>query len=152
MTKEVRDILGPDRDSEFLQSFVRIDLKAEPEQHGPKYLQKPSLPKQLSDKSDIYDRMHMVQKSPATLARDRQNKFRQGFEEVYTDKDRAAAVSAGSYDIKQSLSLKRLKDQSEALQLPTEVEPGTLIALGNREIKTKKYDSALSFYNKATFL
>ncbi len=52
MTK-VRDILGPDRDSEFLQSFVRVGLKADEEGDTPYKSvytqQKPDLQKQLSD-------------------------------------------------------------------------------------------------------
>lgn len=51
MTK-VRDILGPDRDSEFLQSFVRVGLKADEEGDQPYKSvytqQKPDLAKQIS--------------------------------------------------------------------------------------------------------
>lgn len=50
---KVRDILGPDRDSEFLQSFVRVGLKADEEGDTPyKSIytqQKPDLTKQISD-------------------------------------------------------------------------------------------------------
>lgn len=52
MTK-VRDILGPDRDSEFLQSFVRVGLKADEEGDTPYKSvytqQKHDLTKQISD-------------------------------------------------------------------------------------------------------
>lgn len=50
---KVRDILGPDRDSEFLQSFVRVGLKADEEGDTPYKSvytqQKPDLTKQISD-------------------------------------------------------------------------------------------------------
>lgn len=60
MTK-VRDILGPDRDSEFLQSFVRVGLKADEEGDTPYKSvytqQKPDLTKQVSEgKSEGSDR------------------------------------------------------------------------------------------------
>lgn len=52
MTK-VRDILGPDMDSEFLQSFVRVGLRAEEEEDAPYksvyQKQKPDLSKQMSE-------------------------------------------------------------------------------------------------------
>lgn len=76
-------------------------------------------------------------------------KKKEYYEEVYTDKDRAAAVSFGSYDIKQSLSMKRRKDRNEALQIPEEAEPGTLLALGMREFKNGNTEIAVSFISKA---
>ena len=51
-------------------------------------------------------------------------------EEIYCDKDRAAAVNMGSKDIKQSLKLKRKHDRSKILQIPEEAEPSTFLALG----------------------
>lgn len=79
----------------------------------------------------------------------RRRKPREFFDEVYTDKDRAAAVSIGAYDIKQSLSLKRRKDRNEALQLPEEADAGSLLALGMREFKNGNIDIAVSFITKA---
>ncbi|PSN44751.1 hypothetical protein C0J52_10735 [Blattella germanica] len=57
-------------------------------------------------------------------------------EEIYTDKDRAAAVNMGTHDIKQSLKMKRRQDRTRALQIPEEAEPGTLLALGSREMRS----------------
>lgn len=79
----------------------------------------------------------------------RRNRQREFFEEVYTDKDRAAAVSFGFFDIKQSLSQKARQDRNEALSLPEEAEPGALLALGLRECKNGKFDSAVQFISKA---
>lgn len=69
-------------------------------------------------------------------------------EEVYTDKDRAAAVNMGSRDIKQSLKMKRRQDRSRALQIPEEAEPGTMLALGYHELRTGDVNIAINFVNK----
>ncbi|XP_016838670.1 V-type proton ATPase catalytic subunit A-like [Nasonia vitripennis] len=70
-------------------------------------------------------------------------------EEVYTDKDRAAAVNMGSRDIKQSLKLKRKQDRSKALQIPEEAEPSAMLALGMRELRCGNVDVAVNCINKA---
>ena len=80
-------------------------------------------------------------------ARGRKSRMRR-MEEVYTDKDRAAAVNMGSRDIKQSLKLKRKQDRSRALQIPEEAEPGTLLALGNHEMRTGQVSIAINFVDK----
>lgn len=69
-------------------------------------------------------------------------------EEIYTDKDRAAAVNLGTRDIKQSLKIKRRQDRSHQLQIPEEAEPGTLLALGNNELRSGDVKIALNFVNK----
>lgn len=84
-------------------------------------------------------------------ARGRKSRMRR-MEEVYTDKDRAAAVNMGSRDIKQSLKLKRKQDRSRALQIPEEAEPGTLLALGNHEMRTGQVSIAINFVDKVYFL
>ncbi|XP_058460343.1 outer dynein arm-docking complex subunit 4 [Malaya genurostris] len=76
-------------------------------------------------------------------------KKRRYFDEVYTDKDRAAAVSIGSYDIKQNLLNKRRAERHEALQLPEQADPGAILALGMREIKNRNLDNAVHFLSKA---
>uniref|UniRef100_A0A8D8ESV1 Outer dynein arm-docking complex subunit 4 n=2 Tax=Culex pipiens TaxID=7175 RepID=A0A8D8ESV1_CULPI len=79
-------------------------------------------------------------------------KKRRYFDEVYTDKDRAAAVSIGNYDIKQNLLNKRRQERHEALQLPgtdTEADPGAILTLGMREIKNGNLDNAVHFISKA---
>ncbi|RZC35820.1 tetratricopeptide repeat protein 25 [Asbolus verrucosus] len=70
-------------------------------------------------------------------------------EEIYCDKDRAAAVNMGSKDIKQSLKLKRKQDRSRALQIPEEAEPGTFLALGNYEMCRGDLQIAANFITKA---
>lgn len=79
----------------------------------------------------------------------RRRKQKEFFEEVYTDKDRAAAVSFGFFDIKQSLSQKAREDRNLALSLPEEAEPGSLLAMGMREAKNGNFESAVQFISKA---
>lgn len=50
-------------------------------------------------------------------------------EEVYTDKDRAAAVNLGTRDIKASLRMKRRQDRDRTLHIPSTAESPTLLAL-----------------------
>lgn len=69
-------------------------------------------------------------------------------EEVYTDKDRAAAVQMGHRDIKQSLRLKRHQERVHALQLPEEADGSTLLALGQYELRQGNTDIAIAFVNK----
>ncbi|XP_062555354.1 outer dynein arm-docking complex subunit 4 isoform X2 [Armigeres subalbatus] len=76
-------------------------------------------------------------------------KKRRYFDEVYTDKDRAAAVSIGNFDIKQNLINKRRQERHEQLQLPEEADPGAILALGMREIKNRNLDNAVHFISKA---
>lgn len=58
----------------------------------------------------------------------------------------------GYFDIKQSLSIKRRQDRSEALQLPDETDPSTLLALGQREFKSGNTEIAILFISKARSL
>lgn len=69
-------------------------------------------------------------------------------EEIYTDKDRAAAVNMGNKDIKQSLRLKRREDRSKNMLIPEEAEPGTFLALGEYEMRRGDLHIALDFINK----
>ena len=69
-------------------------------------------------------------------------------EEVYTDKDRAAAVNLGSRDIKQSLKMKRRQDRSRILEISEEAHPGTLLALAIHRFKTGDVYAALKFVDK----
>lgn len=70
------------------------------------------------------------------------------YEEIYCDKDRAAAVNLGSKDIKQSLKLKRKQDRTRVLQIPDEAEPGTFLALGNYEMCRGYSKIAMDFMGK----
>lgn len=76
--------------------------------------------------------------------------FRQ--EEVYTDKDRAAAVNMGSRDIIQSLKMKRRQDRNRELQIPDEAEPSAMLALAAREMRTGDVGIAIQCVNKVFIL
>lgn len=77
---------------------------------------------------------------------------RSKYEEMFTDKDRAAAVNLGSKDIKQSLKIKRKMDRSLMLHMPEEAEPSTFIALGNYEMLKGSYKIALNFMKKVRLI
>lgn len=108
---KVRDILGVDKESEFLQSFVRVGLTAdqdENEQHKSVYMQPKTVTilKQPSDiRSDLSD-TRSPRRSRSTQPdgnnRGRRARRREYYEEMYTDKDRAAAVSYGYLQQKKS--------------------------------------------------
>ncbi|XP_076269712.1 outer dynein arm-docking complex subunit 4 [Rhynchophorus ferrugineus] len=70
-------------------------------------------------------------------------------EEIYCDKDRAAAVNLGSKDIKQSLKIKRKQDRSRILQIPEEADSSTFLALGNYEMCRGDIAIAVDFISKA---
>jgi hypothetical protein len=57
----------------------------------------------------------------------------------------------GSHDIKQSLKMKRRLDRSRALQIPEEAEPGNLLALGNRQMRSGDVNIAMNFVHKVIF-
>lgn len=69
-------------------------------------------------------------------------------EEVYTDKDRAAAVNLGSRDIIQSLKIKRRQDRNKMMQIPEEAEPSAMLALGAREMRQGDLNVAVNCINK----
>lgn len=58
-------------------------------------------------------------------------------------------IRLGNYDIKQSLSMKRRQDRTEALQLPDETDPYALLRLGQREYKNGNTEIAVLFISKA---
>ncbi|XP_053963004.1 outer dynein arm-docking complex subunit 4 isoform X1 [Anastrepha ludens] len=76
-------------------------------------------------------------------------KPKENFVDFYTDKDRAAAVSAGTYDIKQSLQIKQKQDRNEIMQIPDEADINSIIALGLKEIKNANPENALHFFSQA---
>lgn len=104
---KVRDILGVDKESEFLQSFVRVGLTADQEDNEPHkslYMQPkaPPVAKQSSEiRSEGSDgrspRHSRTRHSPRENSRAKRGR-RHYVEEMYTDKDRAAAVSYGYFD------------------------------------------------------
>ncbi|VVC27306.1 Tetratricopeptide repeat,Tetratricopeptide repeat-containing domain,Tetratricopeptide-like helical [Cinara cedri] len=68
-------------------------------------------------------------------------------EEVYTDKDRAAAVNLGTRDIKASLRMKRRQDRNRTLHIPSTAESPTLLALARHCINDVSV--SLEFIDKA---
>ncbi|CAH1732034.1 unnamed protein product [Aphis gossypii] len=68
-------------------------------------------------------------------------------EEVYTDKDRAAAVNLGTRDIKASLRMKRRQDRNRTLHIPSTAESPTLLALARHCIND--VNVSLEFIDKA---
>ncbi|XP_050528852.1 uncharacterized protein LOC126898641 [Daktulosphaira vitifoliae] len=68
-------------------------------------------------------------------------------EEVYTDKDRAAAVNLGTRDIKASLRMKRRQDRNHTLHIPSTAESPTLLALARHCMNDVKV--SLDFIDKA---
>ncbi|KAH8405730.1 hypothetical protein KR215_007569 [Drosophila sulfurigaster] len=79
----------------------------------------------------------------------KKKKPKENFVDFYTDKDRAAAVSAGTFDIKQSLQIKQKQDRNEALLIPDEADISSIIALGLKEIKNANPENAIQFFCKA---
>ncbi|XP_035723221.1 dnaJ protein P58IPK homolog B-like [Vespa mandarinia] len=77
------------------------------------------------------------------------NNVAQRQEEVYTDKDRAAAVNMGSKDIKQSLKQKKRLDRIKSPLLSDVAEPGSILELGKREMRLGNVNVAFNFINKA---
>lgn len=208
LSEHAREILKLTRDTEFLQSFLRMNIGAEseaddsnrPRQKGAKKVaeEKPAL-QQLQDQQQQQqlqqlEQQEEEQKRQAQTAAERQRdkerhkkfraaeseqennagkttfsqltrdlKLRKGpkkgrrrsrirrQEECYTDKDRAAAVNMGSHDIKQSLKMKRRQDRTRALQIPEEAEPGTLLALGSREMRSGNINIAINFVHKVMY-
>lgn len=78
----------------------------------------------------------------------KKKKPKENFVDFYTDKDRAAAVSAGTFDIKQSLQIKQKQDRNEALLIPDEADISSIIALGLKEIKNANPENAIQFFCK----
>lgn len=113
---KARDILGTDRDNEFLQSFVRVGLKDEEDTAVKSvYMQSkapavaaggeshpPDLVRSSSEvRSDgIYSRRSRGSLMPElNNTRKKKRKQREYFDEIYTDKDRAAAVTFGTHSL-----------------------------------------------------
>lgn len=154
-------ILGPNKDAEFLQSFVRVDIGDEEEDApAPKAsISKRAPPSAVKSQNVIEGEKNTPfdgwkdgkvsakpRKKSAIRKQKRERRHRD--EELYTDKDRAAAVVMGSKDIKQSLSQKDKAERSSALQLPAEADAGTLLALARAEMMRERYRTALTFVDK----
>lgn len=173
----VMDILNPSlHHHDLLQSYVHVevggsDSKQDPEEfeeprkegHSGKYSKaasdgnaryahdkgKKGNEKKEKEKSDIAIESEMrIQKSRRKWRQHDGEVRRQ--EEVYTDKDRAAAVNMGTTDIKQSLKMKQRQDRSKNLQIPEETEPGALLTLGLREMRFGDVNVAINCINKVS--
>lgn len=153
---QARSILGPTKDAEFLQSFVRVGIGDEEEEVP---VPKASISKRappsakshdeiIEDKESAIDRKVTIKPRKKSAKRKQKRERRRREEELYTDKDRAAAVVMGSKDIKQSLNIKDKAERSSALHLPVEADAGTLLALARAEMMRERYRTALCFVDK----
>lgn len=160
---QVRSILGPTKDSEFLQSFVRVGV-GDDEEELP--IPKASISKRApvhvpvekaeslieEDKFSATGRKESEQPQKRRFRRKPKRERRRREEELYTDKDRAAAVVMGSKDIKLSLNMKDKAERSSALQIPVEADAGTLLALARAEMMRERYRTALTFVDKVVWI
>ncbi|CAG4943773.1 unnamed protein product [Colias eurytheme] len=156
---QVRSILGPTKDAEFLQSFVRIGVGDDDEEIPiPKAsISKRAPPSAVPEMIDSFgeddkqsaDRKESLKPQKKKFRRKPKRERRIRQEELYTDKDRAAAVVMGSKDIKLSLNIKDKAERSSALHIPAEADAGTLLALARAEMMRERYRTALMFVDKA---
>lgn len=137
-----------ERERELMQRFVRINLEATTD--IPVVAATDDIAETPGDNEErIVKKMSTrLVVTPQEITKKRKRRKRSRQEEIYTDKDRAAAVNMGNKDIKQSLKLKRREDRSRNLMIPEEAEPGTFLALGEYEMKRGDLRIALNFINK----
>ncbi|XP_044267652.1 outer dynein arm-docking complex subunit 4 isoform X1 [Tribolium madens] len=150
--------LSISREAELLQSFVGVHIVDDDSMSKSEEVktEEPKSEKEIKDGDDGKKKTDESIPPPQELNEEikkkgKRRKRRNGprREELYCDKDRAAAVNMGSKDIKQSLKLKRKEDRSKALQIPEEAEPGTFLALGNYEMCRGDLQIAINFMSKA---
>lgn len=158
---QVRSILGPTKDAEFLQSFVRVGVGDDDDELP---VQKATISKRAPQSAEKADSFAEEEKFSAPARKESGKPEKRRFrrkpkrerrrreEELYTDKDRAAAVVMGSRDIKHSLNLKDRAERSSALQIPEEADAGTLLALARAEMMRERYRTALTFVDKVLML
>ncbi|KAF7989998.1 hypothetical protein HCN44_008672 [Aphidius gifuensis] len=176
---QASDILKPTlQDNDFLQSFVRIDLDEKISEKKKKSLFMETMIKESKEnlnktKHDINDTSKNIKRNKNEKKDLRQRRIAKGtmefelseqktrkgkqrkkncssrYEEVYTDKDRAAAVNMGSRDIIQSLKIKRRQDRNKMMQIPEEADPSSMLALGAREMRSGDLNIAINCINKA---
>ncbi|CAK1602778.1 unnamed protein product [Parnassius mnemosyne] len=154
---QIRSILSPTKDAEFLQSFVRVGVGDDDEEVP---VPKASISKRApasaeksesvdEEKQSLKERKESIKPKKRNFRRKPKSERRRREEELYTDKDRAAAVVMGYKDIKLSLNMKDKADRSSALHIPEEADAGTLLGLARAEMTRERYRTALSFANKA---
>lgn len=167
MSKGLTELLAPSKDQELLQSFVRVGVitvtETSTQNEDSKEKKAPGEGKRMSTfnpnrrKSLRFAEPEPLEKE---LLRTRRMKMlqselmmkkkppKESFNDYYTDKDRAAAVSAGSFDIKQSLKIKHKQDRQKDTSMPEESDISAYISLGLKEIKTSNFDNALQTLSK----
>lgn len=91
-------------DSELLQSFVRVGVSADEADQEPRSVyataRTPSTKKlHAQDSTDSAKPIFQSRrnKSSVVIEQKKPRKLKEGYDEVYTDKDRAAAVSFGEF-------------------------------------------------------
>lgn len=168
MSKGLTELLAPSKDQELLQSFVRVGITvapATPPHHEEGSEKKaPGEGKRMSTFNIMTRRKSLRFAEPESLEKEllrtrrlkmmnfeimmRKRPQKESFNDYYTDKDRAAAVSAGSFDIKQSLKIKRKQERQKDTSMPEESDISAYISLGLKEIKTSNFDNALQTLSK----
>lgn len=144
-------------ETDFMQRFVRINLDVSeiPSptlENNPEENQEVVQTQEGERKPSVVDGATKIPPElvtqELTKKKSKRKRKRSKHEELYTDKDRAAAVNMGNRDIKQSLKLKRKEDRSKNLLIPEEAEPGTFLALGEYKKKRGDLKMSISFINK----
>lgn len=139
-------------DSELLHSFVGASEDSEPEKRslykGPSQAQlkrfESCTPEQSS--SGFVSRR---QKNLIVIEQKKPRKTKENIrDETYTDKDRAAAVDFGTFDIKKSLKIKLVAERNNIRIMPDEADETTFLMLGKREIGQGNFESGISFLTK----
>lgn len=153
-----RSILGPAKDADFLASFVRVGVpedeeedstpKASISKRAPASADKTHETAVEDEKHSAKERMEALKPRKKSPWRKPKRERRRREEELYTDKDRAAAVVMGSKDIKASLNIKDKAERSSAMNLPEEADAGTLLALARAEMTRERFKTAITFVNK----
>lgn len=170
MSKGLTELLAPSKDQELLQSFVRVGITVTADTSAPneEVKEKKRIPgegKRLSTVTlNRRKSLRFVENEPLEKELQRLRKIKiinsenlkkkkpkETFNDYYTDKDRAAAVSAGSFDIKQSLKIKQKQERQEASAMPDESDISAYISLGLKEIKTSNFDNAIQTLSKVYF-
>jgi hypothetical protein len=144
-------------DEEMLQSYVRGPSAVEEEEPSRLYQQpqpKPEEEKKKKDKKPAVEKRE--QEKPSWMRRKNvivieQRKVKTvplAIDECYCDKDRAAAVSFGTMDIKHDLKTKITTEKQKVRILPDDGDAVAFLMLGMREIKNNNIDNGVRFLNK----
>lgn len=139
-------------DSELLQSFVGAFEDTEPEKRS---LYKGSSQTQLkrfescTPEQSSSGYVSRRQKNLIVIEQKKPRRTKENIrDETYTDKDRAAAVDFGTFDIKKSLKIKQVAERNNIRIMPDETDETTFLMLGKREIVQGNLDSGISFLSK----